>query len=88
MLGDLVAGNMLTTESNEADRIHRVSRTWDHNRMHRFPPHRIGHAEDGGFQDGRVLVEQVRDKIMPVQGARPGESIVVGEHPYECTESV
>ena len=52
MLGELVARNILTTESNEAARIHCVPRTWDHNRVHRFPPRRIRHPEDGGFQDG------------------------------------
>src|SRR5712692_12097269 len=52
---------MLTTESDEANRIHRVPRTRDHNRMHRFPPRRIGHPEDSGFQDSRMLVEDFFD---------------------------
>src|SRR5215813_11780479 len=52
---------MLTTERNEVYRIHLVPRTWDHNRVHRFTPRRIGHPEDGGFQDSRMLVEDFFD---------------------------
>src|SRR5262249_18326563 len=55
------AGNMLTTESHEAYRLHRMSRSWDHNCVYRFPPYRIGHSEDNGFQDGRVFVEDFFD---------------------------
>src|SRR5262249_8303652 len=61
LLGHLIAGYILTTESDEADRIHLVPRTWDHHRVHRFSPGRIGHTEDGGFQDSRVLVEDFFD---------------------------
>src|SRR5262245_43809773 len=52
---------MLTTESNKAHRLHRVSRSWDHNRVYRFPPCRIGHSEDGDFQDGWMFVEDFFD---------------------------
>src|SRR5215468_2362179 len=52
---------MLTTESKKAHRLHRVSRSWDHHRVYRFPPCRIRHSEDGGFQDSRVFVEDFFD---------------------------
>jgi len=54
-----------------------VSRTRDHDRVHRFAPLRIGHAEDGGFQDGRVLVEDLFD-LGAVHVLAAGDAHVVG----------
>src|SRR5262245_32276594 len=60
-LGHLVAGDAFTAEGDERGRVHLVSRTGHHNRVHRFSPHRIGYAEDRSFQHRRVLVENLFD---------------------------
>src|SRR5262245_26324 len=92
LLGHLVAGNILMTERYEADRLHRVPRTWDYHRVHRFSPPRIGHPEDGGFQDGRVFVEDFFDlgtvdvlaaRDDHIFGAIDEENIALGMHVTE-----
>src|SRR5215475_14524285 len=68
---------MLTTESNETNRIHFVPRTWDHNRVYCFPPRCIRHPEDRGFQDGRVLVEDFFD-LSTVDILAAGDNHILG----------
>src|SRR5262245_24750862 len=68
---------MLTTERNEVYCIHRLPRTWDYNRVYRFPPRRVGYPENGSFQDRWVLVEDFFD-LGTVDVLTTGDDHVLG----------